>query len=378
MCITFCRSTLVYILRDPTPPDPRAVLPFCNPRSSCRPPSPSPSISPSCRGLRSPRMTVDQLLLHWQQAPVTSLTLVILNSDLHQWYSMIACTLYTVHWGLRINFYIAVDVTVKQILSSRTLNGDIVDGFFCLRQYMSAAILFFEISLQWCLLPATKIISVERLLFEGANVKLLHIIGAATGWQSFKLITKLAISSWLETDICITSLVQQVAHSAHKKTDVASQLSFVTNWCRSQLARGIESVFLIPDLPLIFSIDSKINLFKSKLPYMGLSFFRPLSVTFSWAEDFDLAKCGIVWLRSYHVWDCLFLSTMRNMDQSLSAELKMFNLAKCGIVWSSGMWICHFEGEASFTANENLTRGSTLPVRRSTHCLLINPVKSSH
>ena len=36
------------------------------------------------------------------------------------------------------------------------------------------------------------------------------------------------------------------------------------------------------------------------------------------------------------------------MDQSLSAELEISNLAKFWIVWSKGMWICHFESEASF------------------------------
>ena len=111
---------------------------------------------------------------------------------------------------------------------------------------------------------------------------------------------------------CINFLVQQVAHSAHKKIDVvASQLLFVTNWCQSQLAGY----------------------------WVSLSDFRSAT---------NLLKNHWVSNKS-HIWDCLFLSIMRNMDQSLSAELEISNLAKFGIVWSRGMWNCHFEGEASFT-----------------------------
>ena len=125
-------------------------------------------------------------------------------------------------------------------------------------------------------------------------------------WKLFKL-----IGNRSDQIFCINSLVQQVAHSAHKKIDVvASQLLFVTNWCQSQLAGY----------------------------WVSLSDFRSAT---------NLLKNHWVSNKS-HIRDCLFLSTMRNMDQSLSAELNIFNLAKRGIVWLSGMWICHFEGEASF------------------------------
>ena len=136
--------------------------------------------------------------------------------------------------------------------------------------------------------------------------------------------TKLAISNdWMsklfklignrsDQIFCINFLVQQVAHSAHKKIDVvASQLLFVTNWCQSQLAGY----------------------------WVSLSDFRSAT---------NLLKNHWVSNKS-HIWDCLFLSIMRNMDQSLSAELEISNLAKFWIVWSKGMWICHFESEASFT-----------------------------
>ena len=124
---------------------------------------------------------------------------------------------------------------------------------------------------------------------------------------------------------------------AHKKMsiDVASQLLFVTNWCRSQfgLARDIESVFLMTDLVIISPSDSKI------------CFKQP------------------------SIWDCLSLLTMHEVED----------------IWFAIMWNCKIERNVNLSLwGWGKFYGQMKIWCSALHCLwggpparlLINPAKS--